>query len=66
MPDISLCPGNDCPRKETCYRHTATPSKYMQSYFVDPPYEKDNKEECKYYWRIVSMSELKRLDSILE
>ena len=36
MPDISLCNGYDCPRRNTCYRFTALPSKYEQSY-INPP-----------------------------
>ena len=46
MPDITMCPGLDCPFKEQCYRFTAEPSEY-QSYFADPPI-KDGK--CNYYW----------------
>lgn len=48
MPDISLCPGGSCPRKETCYRHKAPPDKYMQSSFVEAPVEEDG--SCRYYW----------------
>lgn len=46
MPDITMCSGIDCPFKDNCYRHTATPSDY-QSYFLDPPI-KDGK--CDHYW----------------
>ena len=49
MPDITLCSGQDCPLKETCYRYKATPSKYRQSYFTEAPYDKE-KEECDHYW----------------
>ena len=44
MPDITMCEGGDCPLKESCYRYTATPSEYRQSYFTEIPY---NKEEDK-------------------
>ena len=47
MPDITMCKGTDCPQKENCYRFTATPSEYWQSYFIDPPI-KDGK--CDLYW----------------
>ena len=57
MPDISMCPGLDCPNKNDCYRFKALPSKYMQSYFAVPPHtlkvEEDGvttKWECNYYW----------------
>ena len=47
MPDITMCLGTDCPQKETCYRFTAKPNEYWQSYFSVPPI-KDGK--CEYYW----------------
>ncbi len=47
-PDISMCSGGDCPLKHSCYRHTATPSEFRQSYFLGIPLEKDG--TCKYYW----------------
>jgi hypothetical protein len=47
MPDITMCPGTNCPQKENCYRYTAKPCEYWQSYFVEPPF-KDNK--CEMYW----------------
>jgi hypothetical protein len=46
MPDIAMCPGTNCPQKETCYRYTAKPSDW-QSYFSVPPI-KDGK--CYMYW----------------
>jgi hypothetical protein len=45
-PDITMCPGTNCPQKEKCYRFTARPSDY-QSYFMKAPI-KDGK--CEYYW----------------
>jgi len=45
-PDITMCPGTNCPQKEKCYRFTAKPSDY-QSWFMKPPIE-DGK--CDYYW----------------
>jgi hypothetical protein len=50
MPDITTCWGENCPIKETCYRFTATPSKWMQSYFVDAPIKEDN--TCEYFMKI--------------
>lgn len=47
MPDISMCSTRTCPLRQTCYRFTATPKEYGQSYFTTPPY-KDGK--CEYYW----------------
>ncbi len=48
MPDITMCPGTDCPHKENCYRYTAKPSKYAQSYFVEAPIKDGGK--CDHYW----------------
>jgi len=47
MPDITMCPGTNCPQREKCYRFTARPSEYMQSYFMEAPI-KDGK--CDMYW----------------
>lgn len=47
MPDITMCANKKCPLKKTCYRYTATPSKFMQSY-AGFEYDKDTKS-CDYY-----------------
>jgi hypothetical protein len=51
MPDITMCKGQVggiiCPYKDKCYRYTAEPNKYRQSFFVELPI-KDAK--CDYYW----------------
>jgi hypothetical protein len=49
MPDITMCEGQGCPLKESCYRFTATASSMRQAYFIDSPYNKGQKA-CKYYW----------------
>ena len=49
MADISMCRGEGCPLKESCYRHKAKKSEYWQTYFVEVPYENG---ECKYYWKL--------------
>ncbi len=48
MADISMCEGEGCDVKNTCYRFTAKPSGY-QSYFA--PTLIENKA-CEYYWNI--------------
>lgn len=58
MPDISMCMGGDCPLKETCYRFTAKPNEYRQSYFCEPPYN-ENKTTCNYYWNTEEISSSK-------
>ena len=48
MPDITMCTGEGCPKeKEKCYRYTANPDMYGQSYFKDPPHKEG---DCEYYW----------------
>lgn len=32
MPDISMCANSNCPSSELCYRFTATPNPFRQSY----------------------------------
>ena len=51
MPDITMCEGKDCPLKETCYRYTAKPSEFRQSYFINSPYDKE-KGECDHHMKI--------------
>ena len=51
MADITMCSGNDCPVKEKCYRFTAKPSEFRQSYFFQPPGgQEDGKFTCEMYW----------------
>lgn len=32
MPDITMCVSEECPKKESCHRYTAIPTKQWQSY----------------------------------
>lgn len=48
MPDITMCLGEGCPQKDKCYRFTATPSEWRQSYFLGLPMKED--ETCEHYW----------------
>lgn len=41
-----MCDGNLCPVKNECYRHTAKPNPYRQSYFGSPPYTASG---CEYF-----------------
>ncbi len=49
MSDITKCTGEGCMRKTMCYRFTAKPHEYRQSYFSFVPVEKDGK--CKHFWQ---------------
>jgi hypothetical protein len=46
--DITMCENNLCPSKEYCFRFTAKPTKYSQSYanFV----VKENDVDCVFFW----------------
>ena len=46
-PDITMCVGTGCRYKEKCYRYTAKPSEYRQSWFMEVPI-KDGK--CDMFW----------------
>lgn len=53
MPDISMCPGGECPMKHSCYRYTATPTPHWQSYFTKPPFTiSEGVLSCDYYDQI--------------
>jgi hypothetical protein len=51
MPDISMCSNSTCPLREQCYRHTAVPNEYRQSYGTFKPVidEVLDEVECKYF-----------------
>lgn len=55
MPDICMCPGGNCPKKESCFRYLADPG-LMQSYFLDPPIEEG---KCQYYWKTEKTDKVK-------
>lgn len=51
MPDITMCNGRNCELKELCYRYTAKPSEFRQSYFLTPPIKEiDGEKVCEYFW----------------
>lgn len=50
MPDITMCNGDDCTKREACYRYTAMPHE-RQSYFVDPPFVfVADGIKCDHFW----------------
>lgn len=49
MADITMCKGDGCPKRDGCYRHTATANEYYQSFFVSPPFIQETKE-CQDFW----------------
>jgi hypothetical protein len=57
-----MCPGTNCPYKESCYRFTAKASDW-QSVFIDSPI-KDGK--CDYFWGNNSQSVWDQLKEIVK
>ena len=49
MADISMCSGDGCEAKHTCYRFTAKPGLAWQSYFTVPPIKDGG---CEYYYKL--------------
>ena len=47
MADITMCSGDGCTIKESCYRFKALVNEFRQSFFMEVP-GKD--ETCDYYW----------------
>lgn len=60
MVDISMCTNQDCPSKDTCYRFTASPNVWRQSYMEFKPEVDSN--QCKYYSLDNRTNEEKELD----
>ena len=48
MADITMCEGQTCEKKETCYRFKAPVNEYRQAYFVGLPIHVDG--QCPVYW----------------
>ena len=46
MPDICMCSDKKCPKRKKCYRFTARPSEWNQSYFSGSPREG---KKCEYF-----------------
>lgn len=49
MPEITMCDNASCPKRENCYRSTAEPSAFYQSYAHFEPRWKFNSFVCDYY-----------------
>lgn len=63
MPDITMCAGFNCPKRENCYRFTATPNPYHQSYFSDAPWTGTT---CPEFWDNSDMKGVKDVEDDLE
>ena len=58
MADITMCYGEGCPKKDTCYRYKAIPNPYWQSVFIKTPYEDG---QCEHYWEDKDAKDTKTL-----
>lgn len=51
--DITMCPGDACPRRERCYRYLAQPDA-RQDWFTTPPYD-PRADACAAYWDVATV-----------
>jgi len=51
MPDITMCKGTDCKLRDECYRYTAIPSEYRQSWFIEVPFKNNECDEFMQKWK---------------
>lgn len=49
MADITMCMGDGCPLKETCYRYLAEPEPEDQTYLMAVPFKDGT---CDLYWKV--------------
>ena len=50
MADITMCHGDGCDKKDTCYRFTAAKG-IRQAWFLEVPLKvKVDGQDCSYYW----------------
>lgn len=49
MADISMCSGSGCSLRTRCYRFTATPNEFRQSYFMNVPLHLDGRTCHEFY-----------------
>ena len=61
MPDIAMCPGErpgeTCPLRDACYRHTAQPSEW-QAWFLPELFG----EKCGEFWPVDLKQQQQRKD----
>lgn len=53
MSDITKCSGENCRKKETCWRFLAPSDELLQSFFVEIPFSFVSEQfYCEMYWKI--------------
>lgn len=64
MADIAMCLNQTCPSKNICWRFTAPPDKYWQSY---SPFQPDgDATKCREFIEARSLSQIKRMDAMTQ
>lgn len=54
MTDITMCKGEDCPMKASCYRFLAEEDQENQTFFSKPPFIiEEDEAKCKFHWHIL-------------
>ncbi len=67
MADLTLCSGDGCPIKDSCYRFTTTPDPDRQSYFSNPPgVTEEGKFSCELFWGQNHQNFYKHIESIIK
>lgn len=49
MADITMCTGENCSLKGSCFRYKTEAAEINQNMFLTPPFD-DLTNECKEYW----------------
>jgi hypothetical protein len=63
--DITACPGDNCPVKESCHRFATKLDEMDQSYFVEAPGKIEaGKFTCDMYWGEASTAVWNQLKDI--
>ena len=44
--DIAMCENSKCPKAQDCYRFTATPDEWRQTYILI----EEVGDDCKHFW----------------
>lgn len=62
MPDITMCPGTNCPMKKDCYRYKAIPSENQDHFFSAP----NDGGKCTFFWKLKPEYKTRYEDEIKE
>lgn len=63
MPDITMCTAENCKMKMQCYRFTAKPSEYWQS-FSDFSRSLEDGEDCPNFVKLIVKEKKEKNESL--